>query len=227
MGLFYCRCYYSFSSSLPSFIQTAKGQQKALLATPAETAPYGVPFIPGPGPPGVGGPVLQYMQPVEGMPPLAMAMDPAMMMGNWEELGHFHGGLFIPHVHPEGQRMMMPVPGDSPQHVQPTPHQPKQRSRAIPIVAPQTTQEVCTRICSVCLLCVTLARVATLAVCICMCVCVCACMCMCACVHVDETAHYSFCLPTPALSLYYTLYCRVNKHWTLWSQSASSPVIQS
>lgn len=131
-------------SCLLPLIQVAKGHQNALLATPAEGAPYGMTFIPGPGPPGAVAPVLQYLQPVEGMPPLAVALDPSVMMGNLEELGHFHGGLFIPHLPPEGQRMMMPMPEDSPQHVASLPYQPKQRSRAIPIVAPQGTQEVCT-----------------------------------------------------------------------------------
>lgn len=139
-----CDHYFLTSSFLLAFQQSAKGWQKPLLATPAEGAPYsGVTFVPGPMPPGVGGPLLSYIHPVEGMPPLAL-MDPTMMMGNLEELGHFHGGLFIPHVPPEGQRMMMPMQGDSPQHVQPLMYQPKQRSHAIPIVAPQANQKVCT-----------------------------------------------------------------------------------
>ena len=158
--------------SLLPLIQVSKGKQKTLLATPAEGTPYGVTFIPGPGPPGTVAPVLSYMQPVEGMPALAMAVDPTMMMGNLDELGHFQGGLFIPHLPPEGQRMMMPVPGDSPQHVAASlPYHPKQRSRAIPIVAPQVTPKVCSMphehaICCVC-------------VCVCVCVGVCG-----VCVHV-------------------------------------------
>ena len=139
-----CDHYLLTSSFLLTFRQTAKGWQKPLLATPAEGTPYsGMTFVPGPMPPGVGGPLLSYIHPVEGMPPLAL-MDPTMMVGNLEELGHFHGGLFIPHLPPEGQRMMMPMQGDSPQHVQPLMYQPKQRSRAIPIVAPQASQKVCT-----------------------------------------------------------------------------------
>ena len=162
-------------------MQAAKGQQKPLLATPAESAVYGIPFAPAPGPPGVGGPVLQYMPPVEGIPPFAMPMDPSIMM-SLEGMGHYQGGLFIPHIPPEEQmqRMMMAPQGDSPQHVRPSVQQPKQRSRAIPIVPPKATSEVCI---------IYTGNPYCLHVLV-VCVCVCACVggwvggCMCACVRV-------------------------------------------
>lgn len=164
---------------LPNSMQAAKGQQKPLLATPLESAAYGIPFVPGPGPPGVGGPVLQYIQPVEGMPPFAMAMDPAMMMGSLEGMGHFQGGLFIPHMAPEEQMqmMMMSPQGDSPQQVRPSVQQPKQRSRAIPIVPPQATSEVCINTQEY-----TIYQCLQCACCVCVCVCGrCKCLCGYAC----------------------------------------------